>query len=159
MDRAPAREDVALGLESWSTPLLGELDLDHLSEALAAMASGRFGQILRVKGIVPAGAGWVRFDLAGGRPSVSAHVPRGEEAPRALAIGNDLDREGLARLFEACMPGADREILKPVTLAPVRTSAAVRGLAEAALHPLGCGCAEHAPGMVCSGVEEGAVAA
>ena len=159
MDRAPVREEVALGLESWSTPLAGELDLDTLGEALAQMASGRFGQVLRVKGIAPAGSGWVKFDLAGGRPSVSAHVPRGDEAPRALAIGHDLDRDGLARLLEACRPGADREILTPVTAAPLRTYGAVRGLAEAASHPLGCGCTAHAPGMTCSAVEAGAVAA
>ncbi len=101
----------------------------------------------------------MKFDLAGGRPSVSAHVPRGDETPRALAIGQNLDRDGLAGLFAACAPGADPEILKPMTLAPIRTSAAVRGLAAAAAHPLGCGCAEHAPGMTCSGVETGAVAA
>ena len=112
-----------------------------------------------MKGIAPAGSGWVKFDLAGGRPSVSAHVPRGDEAPRALAIGHDLDRDGLARLLEACRPGADREILTPVTAAPLRTYGAVRGLAEAASHPLGCGCTAHAPGMTCSAVEAGAVAA
>ena len=122
------------------------------------MASGRFGQVLRVKGIAPAGSGWVKFDLAGGRPSVSAHVPRGDEAPRALAIGHDLDREGLARLLEACGPAADREILNPVTVAPARRTMPIRGLADAA-HPLGCGCTDHAPGMACSGVDAGAVAA
>ena len=130
-----------------------------LGEALAAMASGRFGQVLRVKGIAPAGSGWVKFDLAGGRPSVSAHVPRGDEAPRALAIGHDLDRDGLPRLFAACAPGADREILSPTPVAPARRSVGIRGLADAAPHPLGCGCLEHAPGMACSGVEAGAVAA
>ena len=89
---------------------------------------------------------------------MSAHVPRGDEAPRALAIGHDLDREGLTRLLEACGPAADREILNPVTVAPARRTMPIRGLADAA-HPLGCGCTDHAPGMACSGVDAGAVAA
>ena len=115
IDRPKPRETVALGLESWSAPLMGDLDLDRLREALAEMTSGAFGQVMRVKGIATTGKGWVRFDVAGGRSSIMAHVPQGDEAPRALAIGLGLDREGLAEAFLACTPGADRDLARAAT--------------------------------------------
>ncbi len=135
---ASAARDVPaeLGLESWSTPLRGGVDLDRLQVALDGMAQGTCGGVLRVKGIAAAGAGWIRFDIAGGRASVSAHVPRGEETPRALAIGRDLDRDALAEAFRACTPGAEP---------------AIDSLWSSA-HPPGCGCAAHRPGFSCEDV-------
>ncbi len=146
IDRPKPREAVALGLESWSMPLMGDLDLDRLREALADMTSGAFGQVMRVKGIATTGKGWVRFDVAGGRSSIMAHVPQGDEAPRVLAIGLGLDRASLAEAVLACTPGADRD------LARVATEAVLDRAFGATAHPLGCGCAEHAPGMTCDGV-------
>ncbi len=154
IDRPKPREEVALGLESWSAPLVGDLDLDRLREALDAMARGDHGQVMRVKGIATSGKGWVRFDVAGGRASVAAHVPQGDEAPRALAIGLGLDRAGIAGAFLACTPGADRDAARLATEAALDRafgSASGRG-AMPGSHPLGCGCAEHAPGMTCDGV-------
>ena len=149
MDRPKPREEVALGLESWSAPLLGDLDLDRLREALDAMAGGAHGQVMRVKGIATSGKGWVKFDVAGGRASVAAHVPQGVEAPRALAIGLGLDREGIAEAFLACTPDADRDAARAATEAALDRAF---GAAKAGLHPLNCGCAEHAPGMSCEGL-------
>lgn len=150
IDKPKPHEPVALGLESWSAPLMGDLDLDLLSHALAGMTSGTFGQVMRVKGIATTGkGGWVRFDVAGGRSSIIAHVPQGDEAPRALAIGLGLDRDGLAEAFLACTPGADRDAARSATEAAFDRAF---GAAKATPHPLGCGCAEHAPGMTCEGV-------
>lgn len=154
IDRPKPREEVALGLESWSAPLLGDLDLDRLHAALAALAGGAHGQVMRVKGIATAGKGWVKFDLAGGRATVAAHVPQGDEAPRALAIGLGLDRAGIADAFLACTPGADRDAARVATAAALdRAFGSANGRsARAGLHPLGCGCTDHAPGMSCDGV-------
>ena len=154
IDWPKPREEVALGLESWSAPLLGDLDLDRLHAALAALAGGAHGQVMRVKGIATAGKGWVKFDLAGGRATVAAHVPQGDEAPRALAIGLGLDRAGIADAFLACTPGADRDAARVATAAALdRAFGSANGRsARAGLHPLGCGCTDHAPGMSCDGV-------
>lgn len=154
IDRPKPREEVALGLQSWSAPLLGDLDLDRLHAALAALAGGAHGQVMRVKGIATAGKGWVKFDLAGGRATVAAHVPQGDEAPRALAIGLGLDRAGIADAFLACTPGADRDAARVATAAALdRAFGSANGRsARAGLHPLGCGCTDHAPGMSCDGV-------
>lgn len=148
-DGAKTREEVALGLESWSAPLLGDLDLDRLREALDAMARGAHGDVMRVKGIGTTGEGWVRFDVAGGRASVAAHLPQGDEAPRALAIGRGLDRDGIADAFVSCTPDADRDAARAATEAALDRAF---GAAKAGAHPAGCGCAEHAPGMSCAAV-------
>jgi G3E family GTPase len=137
-ERPRSPETVALGLESWSAPLPDDLDLDRLRDALARMTGNAFGQVMRVKGIAPTGKGWVRFDVAGGRSSITAHVAQSDESPRVLAIGLALDREGLARAFQGCAMG-DAVLVQSVAL----------GLK---VHPPGCGCADHAAGFDCAEV-------
>ena len=149
LDRTPPREEVALGLESWSAPLLGDLDLDRLRTALDALVGGAHGRVMRVKGIAMSGKGWVRFDVAGGRASVAAHVPQGDEAPRVLAIGLGLDRGGIAETFLDCLADADREAARVATDAALDRAF---GAARTGLHPLNCGCLQHAPGLTCDGV-------
>ena len=152
MDGPKPRGPVALGLESWSAPLLGDLDLDRLRDALDAVARGAYGQVMRVKGIAPSGRGWVRFDVAGGRASGAAHVPQGGEAPRALAIGLGLDRAGIAEALLGCTPDADRDAARAATEAALDRAFEAAGAAKSGVHPLGCGCDEHAPGLSCEGV-------
>jgi G3E family GTPase len=95
--------EVALGLSAWRTAELGgPCDPDELEGVLAAVARGEFGAVERVKGIARAGAGWVRFDVAGGRPSMTAFGPGEGEAARVVAIGRAGDEPGLQPAFAAC---------------------------------------------------------
>ena len=63
------------------------------------MVAGEAGEVDRMKGIAKTKDSWLRFDVAGGRASVAAHVPQANERPRALAIGRDLDLAFLDRAF------------------------------------------------------------
>ena len=88
-----------LGLGSWSRPVPAPLSADDLAAHLNRFNHGAAGRIARMKGIVRSGEGWLRFDIAGGRVSMAAHVPAAGETPRALAIGKDLDAAMLDRAF------------------------------------------------------------
>ena len=92
----------SLGLTSWSTLLQAACDADGLQIVLEAVAAGRFGQVERMKGVARAGAGWVRFDVAGGRPSMAAFAAAKDEAARVVAIGRHVDEEKLSAAFKAC---------------------------------------------------------
>ena len=92
----------ALGLTAWSSSLGPECDAQGLSDVLDAVALGAFGGVERVKGIARAGAGWIRFDVAGGRPSMAAFAPREDEQPRVIAIGRRVDEARLQAAFAAC---------------------------------------------------------
>jgi putative photosynthetic complex assembly protein 2 len=93
----------ALGLASWSATLTGRCDADELLTVLEAVVQGAYGQVERMKGVTRVGAGWIRFDVAGGRSSMAAFAPSGaEESARVVAIGRHVDKEGLRAAFEAC---------------------------------------------------------
>ena len=89
---------------SWSSGLSGNCDPDGLHAILDGVVGGAFGQVERIKGIARSGNGWVRFDVAGGRSSVTAFAPRMlDEEPRVLAIGRGVDEIGLRTAFDACV--------------------------------------------------------
>jgi G3E family GTPase len=92
----------ALGLTSWTAVLQEACDADGLQSVLEGVASGRFGQVERMKGVARAGAGWVRFDVAGGRPSMAAFAAAKDESARVVAIGRHVDEEKLYAAFKAC---------------------------------------------------------
>ena len=98
---ADQRHEV-LGLTSWSTALLAPCDAAGLQNVLEAVVSGRFGQVERMKGVVRSGAGWLRFDVAGGRPSMAEFAPNRKESGRVVAIGRQVDEERLRAAFKAC---------------------------------------------------------
>jgi len=91
-----------LGLDTWSAHLTGPCDPQSLRAVLDAVASGAFGDVARVKGIVRAGAGWVHFDVAGGRSSVAAFAPQRDDEPRVVAIGRRVEGDRLKAAFDAC---------------------------------------------------------
>ena len=96
-----------LGFATWSTTLAGSCDPQLLQELLEAVADGAFGRIERVKGVVRAGAGWVRFDCSGGRPNLQAFAADEDEMARLVAVGCEIDRGRLQAAFAACtMPPA-----------------------------------------------------
>lgn len=92
----------ALGFGTWSAALPGSCDPQLLCELLEAVADGAFGQIERVKGVVRAGPGWVRFDCSGGRPNLTVFAAAADEMPRLVAVGRDIDRGRLQVAFAAC---------------------------------------------------------
>jgi len=75
---------------------------ESLEDILCALRSGRYGEILRAKGVVPNGAhGFLHFDytLSGRqcRPMDSFSEPGG----RVIVIGRSLDKSALRALFTA----------------------------------------------------------
>jgi len=97
-----------LGFATWNTTLHGRCDPQLLMELLEAVAGGAFGQVERVKGIAQAGAGWVHFDCAGGRPNLTAVVADDDETPRVIVVGCNIDRARLQAALDACAISAAR---------------------------------------------------
>lgn len=74
---------------------------------------GEYGQVVRAKGILPAGVGQVRFDVAGGTAAITGFEPAGEAGgagadgghghghSEAVFIGRALDRIALMRDLDA----------------------------------------------------------
>ena len=69
----------ALTFDSWSGLIQAPVEPESLLMLLDRLAHGAAGNIERLKGIARMGDGWVRFDIAGGRPSIAAFAPKGEE--------------------------------------------------------------------------------
>jgi putative photosynthetic complex assembly protein 2 len=91
----------ALSFSSWSGLIQAPVEPESLLMLLDRLADGAAGDIERLKGIARMGDGWVRFDIAGGRPSIAAFAPKGEETPRVIAIGRHLNETLLADSFGA----------------------------------------------------------
>ena len=101
-EHAHDHDDAVSGLSACSVRLNGYCDAAVLEDLLADIAGGAFGAIERVKGIARVGAGWIRFDVAGGRPHIAAFAPNGEEEARVIAIGKAVDEPRLLAAFTAC---------------------------------------------------------
>ena len=92
-----ARE--ALGFENFSMVLDAPLPPAVLRPLLERIAAGAHGRVVRLKGVVPGSAGWLKFDIAGGRVSIAAHAPREDEMARVMVIGEGLERTDLQAAF------------------------------------------------------------
>ena len=82
---------------SWGVETGKPFTREDLEKKLAALASGKFGQVLRAKGIVDGGDVWYHFDYVPGEPDVrtgSAAV-----TGRLCVIGCKLDEDALQTLF------------------------------------------------------------
>ena len=101
-----AHDKIALGFENFSLHLDRSIPVAELRPMLEALVTARFGRIERLKGLVRSGEGWLRFDIAGGRPSIMVHAPRADESPRVMVIGTQLNRDQLTRLFMTGSTGA-----------------------------------------------------
>jgi putative photosynthetic complex assembly protein 2 len=91
-----------LGFTSWNTVLDHACDADALHTVLDAIARGHYGDIKRVKGLTRSGAGWLHFDVAGGRASMTAFAAKPTETPRIVAIGKTIDEAALAAALHNC---------------------------------------------------------
>jgi G3E family GTPase len=92
-----------LGFTSWTATLENGCDPDALQAVLDAITHGAYGDIKRVKGLTRSGAGWLHFDVAGGRASMTAFAARPTESPRIVAIGKSIDSAALDAAFSNCM--------------------------------------------------------
>jgi G3E family GTPase len=91
-----------LGFTSWHTELTEPCNADALQALLDSVVRGKFGDIVRVKGLVKSGAGWLHFDVAGGRASMTAFAAAADETPRVVAIGRSINESTLQAAFAAC---------------------------------------------------------
>jgi len=98
-DHDHAAHDIGLGYTSWHTDLPAPCDADALSSLLDAIVTGQYGDIKRVKGLTKSGTGWLHFDVAGGRASMTAFAASATETPRVVAIGPSIDEAALAAAF------------------------------------------------------------
>ena len=83
---------------SWGAETARQYAESEIDEALKALDSLTYGQVVRAKGYVPADDGWIYFDYVPGERSVR----RGEAAVtgRICVIGAHLDEDGLKELFD-----------------------------------------------------------
>ena len=66
--------------------------------ALAALDTGKYGTVLRAKGMLPGEGGWIYFDYVPGEADVRAGSP--DVTGRLCVIGAKLDEAALAGLFQ-----------------------------------------------------------
>ena len=82
---------------SWGRETAHKYTPEGLEQALTRLDSGEFGQILRAKGIVDGGAGWLEFDMVPGEHEVRRAGP--DVTGKLCVIGSGLDEARLAELF------------------------------------------------------------
>ena len=88
----------ALGLKSWSMRLVRRCDLQKLGDVLGDAPGAFTARVDRLKGIARTAAGWVHFDVSGGRSNIAAFAPNTDEHPRVIAIGRLMYEAGLEAL-------------------------------------------------------------
>ena len=82
---------------SWGVETAKKFTREQLQAALQALDSGKYGMVLRAKGIVDGGDGWFEFDFVPGEQEIRT---RGADVTgRLVVIGSKLDEAGVAALF------------------------------------------------------------
>ena len=72
--------------------------VDFIEAALEELDLGKFGMVLRAKGIVPAADGtWIHFDFVPGEANV--RLGGADITGKLCVIGSKLDEKGIAALF------------------------------------------------------------
>ena len=82
---------------SWGQETSRVITREQLERALSVLDSGECGQILRAKGIVNGGDGWLHFDYVPGEADVRTGAPI--VTGRLCVIGCDLDEDKIKSLF------------------------------------------------------------
>ena len=82
---------------SWGRETARKYTREALEQALAALDSGKYGAILRAKGIVDGGSGWFEFDMVPGEHEVRPCGP--DVTGKLCVIGSGLKQEAIAALF------------------------------------------------------------
>ena len=83
---------------SWGVETARRFSKAEIEHALDELDSGKYGMILRSKGIVDGGAdGWLEFDYVPGEHEVRAH--NADIGGKLVVIGSKLDEAAIAALF------------------------------------------------------------
>ena len=83
---------------SWGVETVKQYSEGDIRRILGALDSGKYGQILRAKGIVPAADGtWLHFDFVPEESEV--RTGPADYTGRLCVIGANLDEHGLHELF------------------------------------------------------------
>ena len=83
---------------AWGVETAKRFTQDELNVALFGLDSGRFGTVLRAKGIVAdEEGGWLHFDYVPGESSLRSGCA--DVTGKLCVIGTDLDEFGIAKLF------------------------------------------------------------
>ena len=83
---------------SWGRETAKKFTVDEIHAALEALDSGRYGIVLRAKGIVPcADGGWIHFDFVPGEENV--RLGSADIIGKLCVIGAQLDEGGVASVF------------------------------------------------------------
>ena len=83
---------------SWGVETARKFDKEAVEKALHALDSGKYGMILRAKGILPAADGsWIYFDYVPEETNVRLGSP--DITGKLCVIGSKLDEQAIAQLF------------------------------------------------------------
>ena len=83
---------------SWGVETAHKFTVGSIRAALASLDTGRFGTILRAKGIVAcADGGWIHFDYVPGEENV--RMGTASVIGKLCVIGSQVDEQGIAALF------------------------------------------------------------
>ena len=83
---------------SWGVETAKKFDQAFVQAALAALDSGKYGMILRAKGILPAADGsWIHFDYV--PEEYNVRTGSADVTGKLCVIGSKLDEKGIEALF------------------------------------------------------------
>jgi hypothetical protein len=83
---------------SWGVETAKKFTVDMIEAALEDLDLGKYGMVLRAKGIVPAADGtWIHFDFVPGEKNV--RLGSADITGKLCVIGSKLDEKGIAALF------------------------------------------------------------
>ena len=83
---------------SWGVETAKKFTQEQIETALTALDSGKYGMILRAKGIVPGADGaWIHFDMVPEEHNVRTGAA--DITGKLCVIGSNLDEAGVAALF------------------------------------------------------------
>ena len=82
---------------SWGRETARHYTKEELDAALTALDTGKYGSVLRAKGIVDGGNTWYEFDMVPGEHEIRTGSP--DVTGKLCVIGSGLDEQGLAELF------------------------------------------------------------
>ena len=83
---------------SWGVETVKKFEKDAVEKALHALDSGKYGMILRAKGILPAADGsWIHFDYV--PEEYNVRTGSADITGKLCVIGSKLDEQGVAQLF------------------------------------------------------------
>ena len=82
---------------SWGIETSRKYTKTEIENAIAELETGKYGTILRSKGIVDGGSVWYEFDMVPGEIEIRETTP--DVTGKLVVIGSKLDEKGVAALF------------------------------------------------------------